>query len=549
MASRELGPAKEIIPITPCIIYEKNSVSFPYDLELASKFAEIEYSRKKSELLNSKYIFFSKAIWPITIIQADAENYIAVDNLNYFSFSFKISSSPNKGKIGRLLRDGSPDKEKLPDILDEILSIVDENVQEEIQIKGLIDPDVLRGLAVLIKIVEDQPTTYMAKLEEVLSTDNVINISESFKNAIKKVEDNITSWIQIKELVNSITDEWIIDLNKDYSEKAKRSHANIYNLERELRDKILDYEARKSQDYYQLREWQVKQNKKIASEIIDTYPIINKFFEKFINKSKELKIVPTEDTDPEDLLSFVLNLIKDIDQNIPNLKSLLEKTKADMNNIKKEIEALALDIRNQEKKIEDKYKILIDNIKEKIPEVKKQKDKDLTGLELIKEKIEEKTIILKQKIDKILKICENEKNYFKSWTVSGPTVKMVMPINKIWFPLYVSEVETVDGYEKIIISPPSLLPNHYTTSERWVPFDFMNTSFKDLLKERLENALEINMELRSNFEFNCSKKNLFTIPEINKKMLRGFDDLFKKNLISKQHIDEIRKNWSESIIK
>jgi len=545
---KELGPAKEILPVTPSIIYEKNSIPFMYDLELASKFAEIEYSRKKSELLNSKYIFFSKTIWPITIIQADAENYIAVDNLNYFTFSFKLSISPNRGKIGRLLRDGSPDKSQLPYILDEVLNIVEGKTKEKVQIKGLIDPDVLRGLAILIKKTEDQPTTYIAKLEEVFSTDDAIDIAESFKNAMKKVEDNITTWLQIKSLVNSITDEWIIEINKEYSEKEKRSQTKIYDLERELREKIVSYESKKSQEIYELRQYQIKQNKNIATEIMDTYPPVNQFFEKFIKRSKELRIIPGEDTDPEDVLSLALNLLNDIEQNIPNFKDLIIKIKANMNDIKKEIEQLASDIRNQEIEIENKYQKLIDEVKEQVPMIKGQKDKELTNISIIKQKVEEKAAWLKQKIDKIIKEIQNEKNYFKSWMISGKDIKMVMPINKIWIPLYIAEVETVDGDEKIIISPPSLLPNKLTPStERWVPFDFINNSFNIMLKERLENALEINMELRSNFEFNCSKKNLFSIPEINKKILRGFDDLVKKNLIIKSHIDEIRKNWLDSI--
>ena len=123
-----------------------------------------------------------------------------------------------------------------------------------------------------------------------------------------------------------------------------------------------------------------------------------------------------------------------------------------------------------------------------------------------------------------------------------------MPINKVWIPFYVAEVETIDGDEKIIISPPSILPNHFEgASERWVPFDYINSSFKVMLKERLENALEINMELRSNFEFNCSKNCLFSNVQIHKKIARGFEELLKKNLIIETHINEIHENWKSSI--
>ncbi|MFX0142249.1 MAG: hypothetical protein ACFFDN_51900, partial [Candidatus Hodarchaeota archaeon] len=288
MATQNIGPAKESISISPCIIYEKNSIPFPFDLELASKFALIEYSRKKSEFLNSKYIFFSKALWPITLIQADAQNYIAIDNLDYFSFSFKISSSPNRAKIGRLLRDAN-DRIRFPDVLDEVLATIDEKYQEEIQIKGMIDPDVLRGLTTLIKLTDTQPSTYMAKLEEIFTTDDIIKIADLFKNAIKKVDGNIISWKQIKELVSSTTDEWIIDINREYIDKEKRAKYTLSKLDSDLQDKKVDYEDEKSNEYYELREWQIKQNKTISKKIFEKYQLINQTLEKILNYSQYLK--------------------------------------------------------------------------------------------------------------------------------------------------------------------------------------------------------------------------------------------------------------------
>ncbi len=548
MSTSKLGPAEETLPISPCLIYERNSVPFPLDLELASHFALIEYSRKKSDYVNSKYMFFSKIIWPITYIQADSENYVAVDNLNYFTFSFKITSSPNRGKIGRLLRDASPDKYKLPDILDEVINLVKEDFKEEIQIKGLIDPDVLRGLTTIVKLVDTQPTTHMAKLEDVFSTDDVINIAESFKSAVKKVEDNITSWKEIKNVANSITDEWIIDINREFGEKEKRSQSNLYNLERELQGKIRTYESQKSQEYYELNEWKIKKDKNIANKICETYPIINEFFYNFIEKSKKLKIISGENPDPEEFMTFALNLLKDIENSIPSLKNLLDKTRSDLGKIEKEMQTITSEIRTQEKDIENKFQRLINDVKSQIPKIKDKGDEELANLKIAKDKIEENARSLRERLDKIIKVCENEKSYLKSWTVPGTSIGMVMPINKIWVPLYISEVETADGDEKIIVSPPNILPNHIS-SERWVPFDFLNTSFKVMLKERLENALEINMELRSNFEFNCSKKNLFSMPDVDKKILRGFDELLKKSLIEIKYINEIRNNWEKSLIK
>ncbi len=549
MASQNIGPAKESLSITPCIIYEKNSIPFPFDLELASKFALIEYSRKKSEFLKSKYIFFSKALWPITLIQADAQNYIAIDNLDYFSFSFKISSSPNRAKIGRLLRDASPDRNRLPDVLDEVLATVEEKGQEEIQIKGMIDPDVLRGLTTLIKLTDTQPSTYMAKLEEAFTTDNVIDIAESFKSAIKKVDDNITSWKQIQGLVSSTTDDWIIEINREYTEKEKRTKYTLSKLDSELQNIKGDYEVKKSNEYYELQEWKEKRNNAISKNIFEKFMLIIQNLEKILKDSQVIKTSFAEEKDPEEILSLALKLIKNLDKDIPNFKELITKTKIEIENSQKDIDALASEIRTQESDIENKFQKLVEEGDKKIPKIKEQREKELSQLTQIKERIDNKAQILLEKIDKIIKVCENEKSYLGSWSVSGNSLGIVMPINKVWIPLYISEIETIDGDEKIIVSPPSLLPNQFNTSERWVPFDFLHSSFKVMLQERLENALEINLELRSNFEFNCSKENLFSNPDIDRKISRGFNELLRKNLIDEIHINEIRKNWSDSLSK
>lgn len=549
MKNRNPGPAEETLSVTPCIIYEKNSLSFPIDLELASKFALTEYSRKTHELLNSKYIFFSKALWPITCIQTDPQNYIAIDNLNIFSLAFKITNAPNSAKIGRLLRDGSPNRAEYPEILEKVSNIVDKRSQEEIQVRGVIDPEVLSGLATLIKLSDNQSPSYMAKLEPVFNTDDIFKIADSFKNAVIKLEGNIINWEQLKDLVISISDLWIGEINKEYTDEEKKLQTTLTRSKKDLHDKSVDYDVKKSNEHYELREWQIKQNKNIAKKIIEKYQPINQNFEKFLIESKKLKIVFGEETDPEDILSITLNLIKDLEKNLPAMKNLITKTKNEVENIRNDIDGLAAKIREKELEIENKYKNMVDGAQGEIEQIQEQKTKDFSELKDIKDRVEEKSTILINKIEKVIEICKNEKSYLSQWSVPGNSLGIVMPINKIWVPLYVAEVETTEGEEKFIVTPPSVLPSQFSTSERWIPFEFLHNSFKVMLKERLEKSLEINLELRSNFEFNCSKSNLLSIPDIDKKISRGLNEILRKNLIEEKYVNEIQENWSNSIIK
>ena len=90
--------------------------------------------------------------------------------------------------------------------------------------------------------------------------------------------------------------------------------------------------------------------------------------------------------------------------------------------------------------------------------------------------------------------------------------------------------------------PIILLPK---AEDRWINFEFINTAFKTALKDALEKAFDTNFELRSNFEFNCEKKNLFKNDEIDEgRIPRGMARILKENLMEEARVLDIQKTWN-----
>ena len=198
------------------------------------------------------------------------------------------------------------------------------------------------------------------------------------------------------------------------------------------------------------------------------------------------------------------------------------------------------DIKNNKR-----YKDLEGKVGTDLPELKDRKLKTMQQLNFNQAELEKLTNASRNSITHIIANCKNEQNYIKRWTISGKEVNLVMPIMKIYIPLYFAELEDEDGEEKFIISPPIIIPRDYSLETRWVPFEFISSSFSPLIKDRLETVLENNFELRSKFEFSCDNKNLFQFEEMDKRILRGFNMLIRDKLMDEQHVNEIKKNWTK----
>ena len=546
-----MGLQEEKIQVVPSIIWEHNSQPVnSMDLEIASFFALTEYLRTTHEKLkNTEYVLFAKTLWPITLVQNGPEDYIAIDGLNFYLFQFSLTLSPTTihSKISRLLRDsgtyGAAASVTMEEFLKNLITtnqLIQNIGQQDETIKGIIEPDVIRGLTPLIKLQAEQPTSKLAILDSAFLTDQVLDISEKFRNFINQIEGNINKWRELDELIVSVTDQWLISLMKEIEDKNKRFDLEIRRKEVEAKGKIPDLQERKSKEFYALSETNVKERKNLAKSFVDQMaPLIN-YFEEIKNRIIKIK----QDEDPEEVSILLNKEISELESK-EKLNQVLITVKKNLQEKSIELENLINDIKNKEKEINEKYKELESNVGTDLPKLKERKEKTMNQLNSNRSELENLTNTCRNSITHIIANCKNEQNYIKRWTISGKETNLVMPIMKIYVPLYFAELENEDGEEKFIISPPVLIPREFSLDTRWVPFEFISSSFSSLIKERLETVLENNFELRSKFEFSCENKNLFKFEEMDNRILRGFNLLIRDNLMDEQHINEIKKNWEK----
>ncbi len=546
-----MGLQQEKITLAPSIMWEKNSQPVDkLDLEIASIFALTEFFRTTHEKLkNTEYTYFSKVLWPITLVQNGPEDYIVIDGLNFYLFQFSLTISPNtvQSKISRTLRDsgyyGNPSAVSLEQFLKNLISsddLLKDIEKEEKTIKGMIEPDVIKGLSSIIKIEDQQPVNTLAIIDSAYSTDEALVISERFRELITQIQGNINKWKELDELIVSITDVWLINLMKDIEDKEKRFERDLRRKETEARHLIPDLERKKSGEFFELTEESVKKRKELSKSVIEGFRYVLRYFDDI--KERFSKIIMDED--PEEVIMQINKLSKELTSK-EKYDLILSDLNKELESNEQSLKGLEEEIRNKENEINEKYKKLGNEVGIDLPQLKENMNRAISQSKNMLLEFENLVNSIRNRITHIISNCENEKNYLKRWTISGKEINLVMPISKIYIPLYFAELEDDEGDEKFIIIPPIIIPREISLLERWVPFEFISSSFLPLIKDRLETVLENNFELRSKFEFSCENKNLLIMEDMNRRVNRGFDLILQEKLMDNTHLNEVKKNWNK----
>lgn len=545
-----MGLTQEEITLGASVLKEKDLVPINrLDLELASMFTITEYFRHLTNLKNSRYLFFSKALWPLYLVQVGLEHYIAIDGLNFYSLRFQITDAPStiQSKISRLMRDASgksPEEQDLVSILDECKELIEGIEKPEIFIKGVVDPDLLKGITTLLKSEESNPSSLLASLDSVYTSDQAIEIANEFSNVLKQIDGNIQSWKILLNLIEDTTDDWLIRIKRKLEDREKRFNIEIHKKQTDAKTQFEVLKKQKSDEQYNLTEWFSKRNQSLTISIHEVHQRLISYLNEYGLRVSDLK---KEEPEPAIVLQKVRDSVKELKEG-KDLRELISSMEEEFLRIESELTNLTKERQEREEEIEKRYHDLYQKVGANLPEMSSSKDSVLEGLETARDSIDEKTETIKKIIKKTIDDCTNEKNYLLRWAVLGSQINMVVPFAKKFIPLYVAELETPDEEEIFIINPPIILFSKKTSGDQWIPFDYVNAAFKSTLKDKLEKALETNFEIRSNFEFNCDKKNLFLNEDISKRRIqRGFDLLVTKNLIEESRINEIRNTWTKSI--
>ncbi len=234
----------------PVLVHERDLSVIPSDMELALMFAITEYNKHRHEQYKEgTYEFFSKILWPIAFIQAGSEKYIGIDELLLcFDLEFKKTKflAPNNPLFSTLAMECGDFHSHL-DLLTRCIEELNVPLKEKFKIKGILNPEIIHGLVPLIKLATDTPINAV-KLEPIISTDELIAITNSYNQILKSIEETISKWHSLQQIIEQKFEKWHSSYAASCSSAEQKQIKEKYD---ELNKKILDkiWDCRNEIDY------------------------------------------------------------------------------------------------------------------------------------------------------------------------------------------------------------------------------------------------------------------------------------------------------------
>ncbi len=514
-----------------------------YD-ELALAFYLLTKNFKNDE----RVISFSRLLWPFLCVQGAIGTHIVLDGLEVFSKKGKLSNPPRQPVIGHHLRniENFTKFEQLNKII-EVLSYIDKEAEEiglkedskfqKLKINALVNPEFLQTLTKLLPLVEFKPITDYMPLETNFTTEQALDIAEKYRYLIDYMKGNALRWDTQIELIGKEVDKWLIDLNvqlKDintrYSSQINKTSQKIDS--NQMKDQIA-LESDKSD------QWKVNEKRKVIENISVLFKTAERQLEditkknKFYTQSEILKSKVFNDlTEPfEKHFRYLINegnnfvsMITSLTQNYMELKE--RAFQIDMEAKKKlEVFGSSLDL-----KLKDRDKDL--------SAFEKEKQETISEIESIQIRIEELYSQIKNIIRTSNGNCLQEAKNLLSWSLNDNQSELFSrPIQWVYMPLYVMFIENKDTMEEKM---DLVLPGIVTNDPNNIYQEISNTmvNFKKTLNDRIEE----DMSLRSNFEFSSENKNLIDDKSLAKKIQQGISILRSRAIINDEIENTIRSN-------
>ncbi|MBD3226907.1 MAG: hypothetical protein GF329_01865 [Candidatus Lokiarchaeota archaeon] len=221
-----------------------------------------------------------------------------------------------------------------------------------------------------------------------------------------------------------------------------------------------------------------------------------------------LKLKSAENQDKHlDISQEYIESLMLIENKLSQIKKIIENLKINKNKISE------LFLKNQNK------------LPEKVRKLNNIRDKNM--------KLLEKSNILYENL-------YSEKEYLKRWSIPGSSYSLILPISRIWFPLYIAKIKRKSGEINWIVAPPLIMQSG---SVYGIPIDVFHPSFLTQLKERVEN--NFNYIQKYIPDFTEKQKNLFREKTVNKFIIDGFNKLSKISGFDIKLLNQVKNTWKE----
>jgi len=531
-------------------LFMKKGTQIPFlqdDDELTLAF----YLLTKDLKENHKILSFSRLLWPLLSIPGVISTHIILDGVKIFSKKGKFTNPPRQPLIGHILRNIEnrtkiEQLEKIEDVLSyedkeaEALSKDEESEYQSFQIESLINPEFLNTLNMLIPQLQYSPIERYVPLDTSLTTDQALDISEKYRDIIDTLKGNAHRWESQIELIGDYVEKWLVELNVDLKDIESRYKSQIKKTSLAIDDQQVKEKIELEQD--RIEQWKLNEKKRLIDNLATKFTTLDQHFEgilkknRFFSNSEVLKRKSFE------------NVIPSVKSHFSYLNENLSHIDSDINELKQKFE----EIKKKASEIDTEAKSKLNNIKEnldqklstrdqKISEFQSEKEQQIEEIKQKKEKIEKLFDDIKRIIYQKKQNCLNEAEDLKNWSLEDNEKELfAKPIQWIYMPFYAMFIEDEDMMEEYmkIVFPGYVLNNSP---------DLYKEASDALrgLKEYINEKIEDDMKIRSNFEFATENKNLINDPRIEKKLQKGLSMLRAKNIIN----DNIDKGIREKINK
>ncbi len=512
-----------------------------YD-ELALSFYLLTKNLKQKE----KILSFSRLLWPFLCVQGVISTHIILDGLNIFSKKGKLSNPPRQPLIGHLLRnvENRTKTEQLKKII-EVLQYKDKEAEaigeseesefQKLKINSLTNPEFLQTLVKLLPHIEFKSIAEYMPLETNFTTEQALEIADTYRNTIEYMKGNALRWDTQIELIGKEVDKWLIDINVQLKDITSRFSSQISKTSQTIDSSQIKEKNALERD--RIDQWKVNEKRNVIENISVLFKTAERNLEEIIKKNKAF-------TQTDVLKGRVFNdliapfenhfkyLIEEGNNFIHSTTSLTEKYMA--------LKERALEIDVEAKKKLDDFSSSLDlklqDRDKNLSAFEEEKEIKISEIKTSQESIEAQYSQIKNIIKTKNGTCLQEAKDLITWSLTDNESELFSrPIVWIYMPLYVMFIENEEILEeKMVAVYPGFITDDPDNRYKEISGAMLN------LKETVNERIEENMVLRSNFEFSSENRNLLKDKSLAKKIQQGISTLRRTMVLSEQMENDLR---------
>lgn len=487
---------------------------------------------------NKKIISFSRLLWPILSIQGVISTHIILDGLKLFNNRGRFSNPPRQPLIGHILR--NIDKKTRIELLNRILDVLtykdieaeeigegEESEFHTLKIDSIINPVFLQSLIKFIPLIEYKPIVDYTVLDSSISTENALNISEDYRQIIKTMKGNALRWKTQIELIDKEVSKWLIDLNVQLKDIDSRYSSQITKTTSSIDTFQVNEKTKLELD--KIDQWSVNEKKKIIENMSTLFKTFERHLEEIIKKNKfftsgdSLKSRVFKDIVPHFENQF-LYLRDEGKKFLESLEGLHQKFKE----LKERGTQIDIEAEQKLAKFKDSLHIKLKDRDKQLTEFESEKEVKISELNNLKTQIEDLITNIKKIIQEKQNSCLQEAQKLIEWSLNDDQSDLFSrPIQWIYMPIYAIFIEDEDNMEEYM----NILFPGYITNDPNAIYQNIDDAFISL-KNIVNEKVETDMAIRSNFEFSCERKNLINDPNLKKRIQSGISKLREKTLLN-----------------